>query len=220
MKSPISDQMNGGDIRVKRKKTSRSPLSKKYLRFLNNENINLEHSKSKPMDDIKVNVIKKEKEKEVKEEMKKEVKKAKKVKKSCKRKRVKIRDGVPDQVAMEHNKKCEEEILKNIPTVELVKEEEPLKRKVKKVKKIKKRKGGKKLSKRHTKGRRISFRNDSKKKKGKNIDQEMQSAKKMSDDKIKQELLKSGIIIKGNKKKLMRDIYVFSNLGGINIRKE
>ena len=30
MKSPISDQMNGGDIRVKRKKTSRSPLSKKY----------------------------------------------------------------------------------------------------------------------------------------------------------------------------------------------
>ena len=228
MKSPISDQMNGGDIRVKRKKTSRSPLSKKYLRFLNNENINLEHSKSKPMDDIKVNVIKKEKEvkevkevkEEVKEEMKKEVKKAKKVKKSCKRKRVKIRDGVPDQVAMEHNKKCEEEILKNIPTVELVKEEEPLKRKVKKVKKIKKRKGGKKLSKRHTKGRRISFRNDSKKKKGKNIDQEMQSAKKMSDDKIKQELLKSGIIIKGNKKKLMRDIYVFSNLGGINIRKE
>ena len=227
MKSPISDQMNGGDIRVKRKKTSRSPLSKKYLRFLNNENINLEHSKSKPMDDIKVNVIKKEKEKEVKEEVKevkeevkKGVKKAKKVKKSCKRKRVKIKDGVPDQVAMEHNKKCEEEILKNIPTVELVKEEEPLKRKVKKVKKIKKRKGGKKLSKRHTKGRRISFRNDSKKKKGKNIDQEMQSAKKMSDDTIKHELLKSGIIIKGNKKKLMRDIYVFSNLGGINIRKE
>ena len=42
----------------------------------------------------------------------------------------------------------------------------------------------------------------------------------MSDDSIKEELLKSGIIIKGNQKQLMRDIYVFSNLGGINIKKE
>ena len=48
----------------------------------------------------------------------------------------------------------------------------------------------------------------------------MQKAKEMSDDSIKQELLKSGIEIKGNQKKLMRDIYVFSNLGGIKIHKE
>ena len=75
------------------------------------------------------------------------------------------------------------------------------------------------LSKRHTVRRRVSLRNLSKKK-GKNINQEIQLAKKMSDDKIKDELLKSGIIIKGNQQQLMRDIYVFSNLGGINIRKE
>ena len=75
------------------------------------------------------------------------------------------------------------------------------------------------LSKRHTIRRRVSLRNLSKKK-GKNINQEIQLAKKMSDDKIKDELLKSGIIIKGNQQQLMRDIYVFSNLGGINIRKE
>ena len=67
--------------------------------------------------------------------------------------------------------------------------------------------------------RKISLRNISKKEE-KNVYQEIQTAKKMSDDKIKEELLKNGIIIKGDKKKLMRDIYVFSNLGGINIRKE
>ena len=48
----------------------------------------------------------------------------------------------------------------------------------------------------------------------------MDNAKNMSDDKIKKELMDNGIIIKGNQKKLMRDIYVFSNLEGINIRKE
>ena len=74
------------------------------------------------------------------------------------------------------------------------------------------------LSKRHTRGRRISLKNPSKK--DKNVEKTMQKAKKMSDESIKQELLKSGIVIKGNQKQLMRDIYVFSNLGGIKIHKE
>ena len=78
----------------------------------------------------------------------------------------------------------------------------------------------KRLSKRYTSGRRISLKNSLSKKKGKNVDQAIQKAKKMSDDSIKDELFKSGIIIKGNQKQLMRDIYVFSNLGGINIKKE
>ena len=34
MKSPISDKINGGDIRIKKKKVIRSPLSEKYQRFL------------------------------------------------------------------------------------------------------------------------------------------------------------------------------------------
>ena len=42
----------------------------------------------------------------------------------------------------------------------------------------------------------------------------------MSDNSIKNELLKNGIEIKGNHKKLMRDIYLFTNLGGIKIHKE
>ena len=123
-----------------------------------------------------------------------------------------MKHGKLDQEVIEHNKKCEEQ---TNPIVKI----EPPKKKVKKVKKNKKSKR-RRLSQRHTRGRRISLKNSSKKKKGKNIDHEIQSAKRMSDDKIKEELLKSGIIIKGNQKQLMRDIYVFSNLGGINIRKE
>ena len=42
----------------------------------------------------------------------------------------------------------------------------------------------------------------------------------MTDDEIKKNLLKNGIEIKGNHTQLMRDIYVFSNLGGIKIHKE
>ena len=185
MKSSLSDKLNGGDIKVKKKKVKKSPLSDKYKRFLNNENINLNKKEKPTLDEIKINVIKKDPEK-----------------KPCKRKRVRIKDGKLNKKDVEHNKKCEEN---NTPPLSPPK----------KHKKTRKRR----LSKRHTRGRRICLRS-SKKKKGKNIKQEIQSAKNMSDDKIKQELLKNGIIIKGNQKQLMRDIYVFSNLGGINIRKE
>ena len=42
----------------------------------------------------------------------------------------------------------------------------------------------------------------------------------MSDESIKQELLKDGIQIKSNKKQLLKDIYMFSSMGGIKVRKE
>ena len=53
-----------------------------------------------------------------------------------------------------------------------------------------------------------------------NLKKEMQKAKTMSNNQIKQELRKDGIEIKGDNTKLLRDIYVFSNLGGIKIHKE
>ena len=43
MKSPISDKIKGGDIKMKKKK--KSPLADKYRKFLNNENINLQQQK-------------------------------------------------------------------------------------------------------------------------------------------------------------------------------
>ena len=102
----LSHKLNGGKV-VKKKKTNSSPLSKKYKKFLNSENIQLSTSKKeKPQlsmnnPDLKINVIKKN-------EIAKDIED---VKEPCKRKRVKMKDGKLDQVAIEHNKKCEEEML-------------------------------------------------------------------------------------------------------------
>ena len=48
----------------------------------------------------------------------------------------------------------------------------------------------------------------------------MKKANKVSDDEMKKELLSNGIEIKGTKNKLLKDIYMFSLLGGIKIQKE
>ena len=42
----------------------------------------------------------------------------------------------------------------------------------------------------------------------------------MSDKTLKEELLKEGIEIKSNKKNLLKDMYMFSMMGGIKIHKE
>ena len=117
-------------------------------------------------------------------------------KKPCKRARV-IKNGVVDEKAILANKKCEEK----------VKEE-----------KVKVKGTGKMKSKRKKKSKRKS-KTFKRKKKSKSAKKEMEKAKELSDEFIKQELLKKGIEIKGNQKQLMRDIYVFSNMGGIKVRK-
>ena len=48
----------------------------------------------------------------------------------------------------------------------------------------------------------------------------MKKANKVSDNEMKKELLSNGIEIKGTKNKLLKDIYMFSLLGGIKIQKE
>ena len=75
-----------------------------------------------------------------------------------------------------------------------------------------------KLDKKHTKSRKISFRCYPQKEK--NIGDVMKKANKVSDDEMKKELLSNGIEIKGTKNKLLKDIYMFSLLGGIKIQKE
>ena len=74
------------------------------------------------------------------------------------------------------------------------------------------------LHKRHTRNRRVSFRCTPRK--NKDINKVLKSVDQMSDDKIKKELLKQGIEIKSNKKQLLKDIYLFSSMGGINVHKE
>tara|TARA_Y100000814_G_scaffold284021_1_gene250513 strand:+ start:11617 stop:12222 length:606 start_codon:yes stop_codon:yes gene_type:complete len=201
MKLSISKNFSGGDIKVKKRKSKKSPLSHNYKKYLNHENIELKKKIEPTTDDIKINVIKKDSTPTT----------------PCKRKRVRFKDGKANKEDIEHNKKCE----KQKPKKQRQPKQPKQLKQLKQLKQPKQRRSKMKnrLSKRHTIRRRVSLRNLSKKK-GKNINQEIQLAKKMSDDKIKDELLKSGIIIKGNQQQLMRDIYVFSNLGGINIRKE
>ena len=75
-----------------------------------------------------------------------------------------------------------------------------------------------KLDKKHTNSRKISFRCYPQKEK--NIGDVMKKANKMSEEQMKKELLSNGIEIKGTKNKLLKDIYMFSSLGGIKIQKE
>ena len=56
--------------------------------------------------------------------------------------------------------------------------------------------------------------------KKKNIDKILSSINTMSDKEIKGKLLKKGITIKSNKQQLLKDMYIFSELGGIKIHKE
>ena len=198
MKLSISKNFSGGDIKVKKRKSKKSPLSHNYKKYLNHGNIELKKKIEPTTDDIKINVIKKGIS-------------------PCKRKRVRFKDGKANKEDLENNKKCEKEKHNKRQYQQGGKQKQKKKYKQKSKNRTSKRKN--RLSKRHTIRRKISLRNISKKEE-KNVNQEIQTAKKMSDDKIKEELLKNGIIIKGDKKKLMRDIYVFSNLGGINIRKE
>ena len=75
-----------------------------------------------------------------------------------------------------------------------------------------------KLDKKHTNSRKISFRCYPQKEK--NIGDVMKKANKMSEEQMKKELLSNGIEIKVTKNKLLKDIYMFSSLGGIKIQKE
>ena len=74
------------------------------------------------------------------------------------------------------------------------------------------------INKKHTKSRRISFRCYPQK--NKNIDTVIEKADKMSNEEIKKELIKEGIEVKSNKKQLLKDIYMFSSMGGITINRE
>lgn len=121
-----------------------------------------------------------------------------KEKKPCKRKRVRVnKNGTPNKEDVLHNKNCEK-------TQSSSKNIKKLKSKKKSRKKKPSRK--KKFSKQNSNVK--SFKN------------ELEKSKQLSEDSMKKELLKEGIEIKGNHKKILRDIYAFSKLGGIKIHKE
>lgn len=225
----ISDKIK---VNEKNKKNKKSPLSETYTKYLKKEDIKLSPTKkSKPqkLEDIKIKVIKSPEIHKVND--------SDNTKKPCKKKKIN-KTGKLKEKDILHNKKCneiqktekidtmvEKEIQKSLSSLKVDKEDKEDKKNKKKVKKLKakdkkkqKSKRRRKLSKRHTRKRKISLKNSTKKEEI--IKKDIETADKMSDDKIKQELEKKGIIIQGNQKQLMRDIFVFSNLGGIKVRKE
>lgn len=196
MDTSISDKLLPKNIKKKPKR--KSPLSETYKKFLKQEDIKLsptKKSKSTKLEDIKINVIKSP-------EIHKE-------KKPCKRKRVRInKNGNPNKEDIFHNKKCEKDQKDQIDSP-------------KKIKKLKSKKKSRKKKSLHKKKslrkKNFSKQNSNVKKSFKN---ELEKSKQLSEDSMKKELLKEGIEIKGNHKKILRDIYAFSKLGGIKIHKE
>lgn len=75
-----------------------------------------------------------------------------------------------------------------------------------------------KLAKKHKSNRKVSFKCTPRKKTRK-LNTILKESNKLSDDKIKEKLLENGIELKSNNTKLLRDLYMFSELGGISIHK-
>ena len=82
-----------------------------------------------------------------------------------------------------------------------------------------KKRGTRRLHKKHLKNRRVSFRCYSKNK-NKKISDVIQDTKTMNQQTLKQKLKEKGIEIKSNQTSLIRDMFIFSELGGIHIKKE
>jgi hypothetical protein len=83
---------------------------------------------------------------------------------------------------------------------------------------VRKTKSKRKLSRKHTREKRISIKCFPKNKK--NIKDRMKGIEKMSKETMKQELRDNGIQIKGTQDSLVKDIYTVYSLGGIRITRE
>ena len=89
--------------------------------------------------------------------------------------------------------------------------------KVKKYLFLKKEKKHRRINKRFTKNKKLCLQYSNKKV---NLQKFINDSKNKSNDEIKEILKKKGIDIKSNKSKLLKDIYLFTSVGNINITKE
>jgi|TARA_B100001094_G_scaffold332623_1_gene405503 hypothetical protein len=234
----LSKHIDDGIINIKKKNGGAdkklSPLSKNYSNYLNKNNKRRSNTRDKmKIDDIKINIIKKENPALVKKKAVAKVEKPIVVKKKVEAKVekptvVKKKVGKPTVVKKKVEKPTPTVITKNKVSKPDAKEE-PIaikkrnsKRSNRRISKKSKKRSSKRrktLHKKHTKSRRISFRCYPQKD-NVNIDKMLKKVEKMSDENIKKELLKNGIEIKTNNNKLLKDMYMFSNMGGIRINKE
>ena len=202
--------------KIKKRKKKKSPQASSFKKFLKDGIVPKEKLLTNPSNP-KVVVIKKQ------ESMKTE--KANKKKPSKKLKSTKKQELVKEPVSEPVKEPISEPISEPVkkPVSEPVSEpvKKPKKKsRVKKIRRSVKRsiKRSRKLDKKHLKNRRVSFRCYSKNKK--KIEDVMRSTKTMDQTTLKQKLKEKGIDIKSNQTSLIRDMFIFSELGGIHIKKE
>jgi len=209
----LSQKLDGGAIKVKKKKIyKKSPLHDSYKNFKKNkkDSQNRKTNIDLTPEGIKINVIKKETpQKNPKEIPKKESPQKESPKKGTPKKRT-PKKGTPKKK-------------KKSPNINIKKSKINQSKKHKFTKKSRVNKGGskkkkKKKKKKQSKGRKTPFKCYSNN--NKNINYVMEKVNKMDNHSMKQELLKNGIEIKGDRSKLIRDILIFSEMGGIKIHKE
>ena len=237
MNNIISNEINNGNIVVKKKKKNgnRSPhrLSNKYSEILEKKKVN---SKKKNKKNSKILETGNKKKITINPVIvrPKFIKSPNKQKKKISRKSLlrdinhnKNKKNVDKKVSISPNKveippkKVKVEIPPKKVKVEIppkkVKVEIPPKENISKTKKPR-RFSKKKLHKKHTKSRKISF--TCYPQNNKNVNDVIKKAERMTNDQIKKELLNEGIEINSDKNKLLKDIYMFTSMGGIKINKE
>ena len=199
MDNNISVLIDGGKINIKRKSSKspkKSPLSKDYKKFLKRSKENVKE---------KVDKVKVDKEK---------VKKVDGIKVDLKN--VQIKNDSLNSKVLRINKINGKKIVKVVNN----KDNNKSKNKFTKKSQEKRNKSNSKRKKIHrkiTKTKHLSFKCTDKNVDIKKIIKEAQTK---SNNEIKEILKKKGIDIKSNKNKLLKDLYLFTNCGNINIVRE
>jgi hypothetical protein len=199
MDNNISVLIDGGKINVKRKSSKspkKSPLSKDYKKFLKRSKENVK---------VKVDKVKVDKEK---------VKKVDGIKVDLKN--VQIKNDSLNSKVLRINKINGKKIVKVVNNKDNNKSKNKFTKKSQE-KRNKRNSKRKKIHRKITKTKHLSFKCTDKNVDIKKIIKEAQTK---SNNEIKEILKKKGIDIKSNKNKLLKDLYLFTNCGNINIVRE
>ena len=210
--------LNGGTPLIKKKKRSpqkrNTPLSKEYKVFL---------KKSLTKNDVRKNDVKKNdvKKNDVKKndvrknDVIKVLEKKENIKQNNPTSNVKLQNKKHVKI-VRVNKNQDNNFVKIISNKDINKRKNKFTKKSQE-KKNKRNSKRKKIHRKITKVKTLSFKcNDNKL----NIKNLMQETQKKSTEEIKAELKKKGIEIKSNKNKLLKDLYLFTSCNNINIVKE
>ena len=207
-------------IKVKKRRSNKerkSPISKSYSNYLKNKKSDDHKKKGKDIVDIKINVIKKNETSDITKKPEKKKEPEKKEPEKKKELMVKKEPVITKKPEKKKNSKKRVPRRSSRSQISIKKQSSSRSNRKNRITRTSNRVSKKRRA--NNKSRRVSFRCYPQNKK-KNLDKVIDKVNTMSDDSIKKELLKEGIEIKGNKKQLLKDIYMFSAMGGIKIHKE